>query len=102
MWTRTETRPLLRGAAAVLLVLGAGAPARGENWPRFRGPTGVGVTSESNLPLAWNGKTGEGVLWKAPLKGATLATTGHSSPVVWGDRVFLTMADKQTRAQEEA
>jgi outer membrane protein assembly factor BamB len=83
-------------------VLGAPAAARGENWPRFRGPAGVGVTGESNLPLTWNGKTGAGVLWKAPLKGETLATTGHSSPIVWGDRVFLTMSDKQTRAQEEA
>ena len=39
---------------------------------------------------------GENVLWKAPLKGST----GHSSPIVWGDRVFLTAADKQTREQE--
>ncbi len=41
-------------------------------------------------------QTGENVLWKAPLKGST----GHSSPIVWGDRVFLTAADKQTREQE--
>jgi outer membrane protein assembly factor BamB len=91
-----------RLAIAFLLGLFATSPAWGENWSRFRGPTGYGVTSETDFPLTWNGKTGEGVLWKAPLKGPTLATTGHSSPVVWGDRVFLTMSDKQTRMQEEA
>jgi outer membrane protein assembly factor BamB len=72
--------------------------AQAENWPRFRGAAGIGVTAEKDLPRTWNGKTGENVLWKAPLKG----TTGYSSPIVWGERVFLTMADKQTRQQEEA
>ena len=69
---------------------------RAGNWPGWRGPTGVGHADERDLPLKWDGKTGEGVLWKAPLKG----TTGHSSPIVWGDRVFITTAAKQTREQE--
>ena len=67
------------------------------NWPGWRGPTGCGFTDEKDLPLTWNGKTGENVLWKVSLEG----TTGHSSPIVWGDRVFLTTAAKQTREQEE-
>jgi outer membrane protein assembly factor BamB len=89
---------LARCTGAIVVALVALTEARADNWPRFRGPTGVSVTSESKLPLTWNGKTGDGVLWKAALKG----TTGHSSPIVWGDRVFITMADRQTRAQEEA
>ena len=67
------------------------------NWPGFRGPTGMGTTDEKDLPLKWDGKSGEGILWKAPLKG----TTGHSSPVVWDDRVFITTAARQNREQEE-
>ena len=68
-----------------------------ENWPGWRGPKGVGWSGEKGLPLKWDGKTGENVLWKASLAG----TTGHSSPIVWGGRVFLTTAAKQTREQEQ-
>ncbi len=60
-----------------------------ENWPQFRGPTGLGYTSEKKLPLTWNGKTGENLRWKAPLPKTDNA---YSSPVVWGDRVFVTCA----------
>jgi len=68
------------------------------NWPGWRGPTGVGSTDETNLPLTWDGKKGENIVWKVPLKG----TTGHSSPIVWGDRVFITTAARQNREQESA
>jgi outer membrane protein assembly factor BamB len=57
----------------------------------------VGYADEKDLPLTWDGKTGENILWKASLEG----TTGHSSPIVWGDRVFITTAVKQTREEEE-
>jgi outer membrane protein assembly factor BamB len=60
---------------------------RAENWPQFRGPTGLGMTQEKELPLSWGAAGGEGVLWKAPLVGE-----GHASPIVWGDRVFVTTA----------
>ncbi len=79
--------------------------ARAENWPGWRGPTGSGYSSESNLPLTWSvkkegGKTDtlQNVLWKAPLKNAT----GHSSPIVWEDRVFITTSSKQTGDEEKA
>lgn len=78
-----------------VVVLAAGAVAG--DWPGWRGPTGIGVTDEKNLPLTWDAKSGENILWKAPLPG----TTGHSSPIVWGDRVFVTTAAKQTREQEK-
>ncbi|MBM3494040.1 MAG: hypothetical protein FJX72_06935 [Armatimonadetes bacterium] len=59
------------------------APARAENWPQFRGPTGQGVSSERGLPTQWSAT--EGVRWKSPVPGS-----GYSSPIVWGKRVFLT------------
>jgi len=91
---------MTRQALAVALVTGllAGPAATAANWPGWRGPTGVGLCEEKGLPLSWDGKTNKGILWKASLKG----TTGHSSPIVWGDRLFLTTAAKQTREQEEA
>lgn len=61
-------------------------------WPRFRGPSGAGVSAYTNVPTSWNAKTGESILWKTPLP-----LKGHSSPVVWGDRVFLSAADPNTR-----
>lgn len=67
-----------------LLALSLGEAARGENWPQFRGPTGLGYTSERALPLRWGGKNKENVLWTAPLIGE-----GHASPIVWKDRLFV-------------
>ncbi|MBI5686826.1 MAG: PQQ-like beta-propeller repeat protein [Verrucomicrobia bacterium] len=55
-----------------------------ENWPRFRGPTGTGHHTGAALPTKWSA---ENVLWRAELKGE-----GFSSPVNWGDRIFLTAA----------
>lgn len=56
-----------------------------ENWTRFRGENGQGVSSEKNLPLSWSAD--ENVVWKTPIPG-----TGWSSPIVFGDKVFLTTA----------
>jgi outer membrane protein assembly factor BamB len=60
-------------------------PAPAGDWPGWRGPTGQGITDEKDLPRSWNGKTGENVLWKVPLKGS-----GQSSPIVWRQRVIVT------------
>ncbi len=60
--------------------------ASAENWPGFRGPTRQGVSSETNLPLQWS--QGSNVLWKTPTTGSA-----WSSPIVWGDRTFLTTAE---------
>jgi outer membrane protein assembly factor BamB len=62
------------------------------NWPGFRGPHGNGVADEKTFPLQWGPK--ENVAWKAPLPGP-----GGSSPVIWGDRVFVT-AFTGTKAKE--
>ena len=57
------------------------------SWPAFRGPRAAGVADGQNLPDQWNGETGENVLWKAPIAGLA-----HSSPIVWGSRIFVTSA----------
>jgi len=61
---------------------------RAENWPGWRGPTGLGHSSENNPPLIWG--ESEHVRWKAPLPDK-----GNASPVVWGDHVFLTQATQE-------
>lgn len=65
--------------AAALLVSSAFA----DNWPRFRGLNGQGISADKNLPLEWN--TTNNVAWHTPVPG-----DGWSSPIVWGDRVFIT------------
>jgi outer membrane protein assembly factor BamB len=57
------------------------------SWPSFRGPHASGVADGQNLPDEWDVKTGQNVLWKTPIPGLA-----HSSPVVWGDQIFVTTA----------
>ncbi len=57
---------------------------KGMNWPQWRGPDGAGVSSETSLPLEWG--RDKNIVWKTPIPGR-----GHSSPVVWGSRIFLTV-----------
>ncbi len=61
-------------------------------WPGFRGPGGNAHAASANPPIDWDIKQGINVLWKA-----ALPKHGMSSPVVWGDRLFLTGADASTR-----
>lgn len=63
-----------------------------EQWPRFRGPGGAGVSVFSNIPTQWNGETGQGIIWKT-----AVPLVGHNSPVVWKDRVFCSGATEQKR-----
>jgi outer membrane protein assembly factor BamB len=62
------------------------ASVQAGNWPQWRGPENDGICSESNLPLEWS--TTKNVAWKLPLPGM-----GGSTPIVWGERIFLTSAD---------
>ena len=57
------------------------------HWPQFRGPQASGQTHGAAAPTRWNVETGENLRWKTALPGL-----GLSSPVVWGDRIFLTTA----------
>ena len=62
------------------------AGAAGHNWSQFRGPDGLGVAQPNGgFPLQWDAKTGQNILWKIDVPAF-----GHSSPIVWQDRVFLT------------
>jgi outer membrane protein assembly factor BamB len=73
-------------AAALLEGLSApGAPAPETNWPQFRGPNAQGTSANANLPEHWSAT--ENVAWIAEIPGR-----GWSSPIVWGDRVFVTTA----------
>jgi len=63
-----------------------------KNWPSFRGPGGLGISAYTNVPETWNGKTGEGIIWKSKVP-----LPGHNSPIVWDDRVFVTGADPNMR-----
>jgi outer membrane protein assembly factor BamB len=69
-----------------ILLLAVTRPAVSENWPHWRGPRNDGTSLETRLPVKWS-KT-ENVLWRLPLPGPAGAT-----PVVWGDRIFLTSAE---------
>jgi outer membrane protein assembly factor BamB len=59
-----------------------------KNWPRFRGPGGLGISAYTNIPVSWDGETGQGILWKTEVP-----LPGMNSPVVWGGRIFLTGGD---------
>lgn len=75
-------RRLVTACLGCSLLLTAGA--RAENWPQWRGENGQGISKETQLPTEW--APGRNIAWKAPLPH------GYSSPVVWGDRIFLTAA----------
>ena len=67
---------------AISFALTAGLAA--DNWPQWRGPQGQGISTEKNLPTEW--APGKNIAWKTELPH------GYSSPIVWGDRIFLTSA----------
>src|SRR5215471_2651934 len=75
-----------------LVLLGvAGSAATAANWPAWRGADGSGVSKEKDLPLKWDTK--ENVRWRTDLPDA-----GNSSPIVWGNKVFVTQAiEKENR-----
>ncbi len=84
---RFHWRGVVLTAAMVLLV---GVAAMGQEWPRFRGVNGAGV-SDAAIPAKWTEKS---FVWKTDLPGV-----GHGSPVVWGDHVFLLCGDEATAAR---
>jgi outer membrane protein assembly factor BamB len=80
--------------APCLALLTAGA-ARAEPWPGWRGPTGMGQSRHKDLPLTWDGKTQQNVLWKVPLldvREEVQLDHNQSSPIVHGEHVFVTLS----------
>jgi outer membrane protein assembly factor BamB len=72
-----------RFTTAMALVI-ATVSLSAENWPQWRGPGGQGISSEANVPTVWSST--KNVAWKTELP------SGHSSPIVWNDRIFVTAA----------
>ena len=91
------TAVVARGIALPLLLLLALSrlAAEAQDWPEFRGPTGQGISTERGLPLEWS--ESRNVIWKTPVPGR-----GWSSPVVVGNRVWVTTAIEQKGASLRA
>jgi outer membrane protein assembly factor BamB len=87
----TMSRVLAAAVAGALLSVGAIADVAGQAsgaerfWPQWRGPQFKGVSTTANPPVTWS--ESKNVAWKVPLPGR-----GNSTPVVWGDRLFVTSA----------
>jgi outer membrane protein assembly factor BamB len=85
---RTTTQARRACGFALLIVLIAGAKvAHAQNWPSFRGSNASGVADGKPTPTAWDATKGTNILWKTPIPGLA-----HASPIVWGDKVFVTTA----------
>lgn len=82
---QTKCSTLSTHAAAALLIAASTVAGVAENWPAWRGAGGSGISRETNLPLRWS--TNENVRWRA-----ALPDRGNSTPIVWGERVFITQA----------
>jgi len=80
---KKEASPVMRPT----LQKSPGSQPASEPWPQFRGIHAEGIAVDQDLPLKWDVKQGTNIRWKVPIPGL-----GHSSPVVWGDRVFVTTA----------
>src|SRR5262245_15735989 len=76
--------PLLLFSCVGLVAAGAGLSA--QNWPSFRGPDASGVSAAA-VPVSWTISPPKNVAWKTAIPGM-----GHSSPIVWNDRIYVTTA----------
>src|SRR5436305_529343 len=77
----------LLSLAGLISAMAAGGAPEDTNWPSFRGPRALGIANGYSTPTTWNVEEKKGVQWKTPIPGL-----GHSSPVIWGDRIFVTSA----------
>ena len=88
--------PALRIVAlAIVMTVGVRAQQAREPWPSFRGAHASGVSSSAQPPLTWDVGGSRNVAWRIPIPGL-----GHSSPVVWGNRIFLTTAVSSAAAAQ--
>lgn len=96
---------MLRGMSIVAYSMMAGlvvsafavADEKLENWHQWRGPTATGFAPDANPPISWNEETGENIKWKIDLPGR-----GSSTPIIWGDKIFVLTAIKTERTAEPA
>ena len=87
---RFSVSPFVHATLALVAWTVFASTALGDNWPQWRGSDGNGITSESDLPTTWDKNTN--VAWRVELP-----EPGNSSPVIWGDRVFLTQPVSKTK-----
>jgi outer membrane protein assembly factor BamB len=80
---------VIRAAATVGCCLLFSLATQASDWPRFRGSTGLGYTTATNLPLTWNAKSNVNIAWRAALPKSD---NPYSSPIVSSGRVFVTSA----------
>src|SRR5262245_54603627 len=88
-----KTLPLVTLTACLLAADGRGGEldrARLDNWHHWRGPEANGTARQADPPIKWDATTN--IKWKAPLPGR-----GSSTPIVWGDQVFVVTAIKTDR-----
>ena len=64
-----------------------------QNWPGFRGPEGIGIAYNQDPPTEWDGASGKNIRWKVPLP-----LPGFNSPIIWGKRIFLSGAERNSQA----
>jgi len=76
---------MMRKSILIILLISLLIPAYAENWPGWLGPGGLGVSSEGSIPIQWDMDTN--LKWKTEVPGL-----GHSSPIVWGNRIIVTTA----------
>ncbi len=76
----------------LLLILCFSVAAQAQNWPSFRGPRASGIVDGTNPPAQWDAEKGVNIKWKTLIPGLA-----HSSPVVWGNRLFVTTAASEEK-----
>lgn len=74
----------------VISLISKAQPGIEKQWPSYRGYNASGVFNNANLPDSWNAETGENIKWKTEIPGL-----GMSSPVIWGNKLFITTAVSQ-------
>jgi len=90
----TQRLPICLGAVLAIAVSAIGNSQAADEWPQFRGPQANGHAGSTKLPLTWSET--ENVVWKTAIPG-----TGHSSPVISGDQIWVTTAVESKLTEEE-
>jgi len=104
--TPIRQNQFVAGVALALCLLGIRSPVSGQDhvgvqmvrpdgeseryWPRWRGPSGQGIVTDTGYPDTWSATTN--ILWKTAVPGR-----GHSSPIIWGNKIFLTTSRNRGR-----
>jgi len=89
----SDSQPTMNASSFLPALLLAGSAAAAD-WPQFRGPQACGVDSAAPAPVRWNVEKNENVRWRAAIPGL-----GHSCPILWGDRVYVTTAVQPGKAE---